>query len=145
MLYGVNASSRERVVAAIPAALLVVVAVVQIALAHTVQLNPWKGGGFGMFASVDQIGNRRVRAFIETPSGSERVPIPSDFESLMIDSGQLPSRRNLETLASKVARHRASSGEGDETVRIEVIRLEIDLDRMTREERLLATATGTAP
>jgi hypothetical protein len=36
------------------------VAVMHHILTTTSDLNPWKGGGFGMFATVDSPGNRRI-------------------------------------------------------------------------------------
>ena len=45
---------------AVPAALLVTVALGQIVLARTVDLSPWKGGGFGMFATLDGTASRYV-------------------------------------------------------------------------------------
>ncbi|MGK7911440.1 MAG: hypothetical protein AB4050_08145 [Synechococcus sp.] len=38
---------------ALPASILVFVALLQIYLVQTTNLSPWKGGGFGMFAAVD--------------------------------------------------------------------------------------------
>lgn len=42
----------------LPAAFLLIVASLQIALAYGAALSPWKGGGFGMFAAVDSPGMR---------------------------------------------------------------------------------------
>ncbi len=39
-------------------ALLLAIAVIQAGLATTRHLTPWKGGGFGMFASLDALGAR---------------------------------------------------------------------------------------
>ena len=55
--------------AAIPVALLLAVAAVQVTLARTAGLSPWKGGGFGMFSTTDDAGRRRVRVFV---SAAER-------------------------------------------------------------------------
>ena len=41
-------------------ALLLAVAAVQLALTRTSHLSPWKGGGFGMFATLDGPGSRRL-------------------------------------------------------------------------------------
>ena len=53
--------------------LLVVVALVHIALVHAGPLNPWVGGGFGMFAQVDRREHRVVRADAEL--GGRRVAL----------------------------------------------------------------------
>lgn len=42
--------------------ILVGVALLQITLAHTANLSPWKGGGFGMFSSIDSPSMRTVAA-----------------------------------------------------------------------------------
>lgn len=42
--------------------LLVAVAVLQLSLSHVHGLSPWKGGGFGMFASVDRAEHRVLLA-----------------------------------------------------------------------------------
>ena len=42
--------------------LLVVVGLVQFSLSHTVDLSPWKGGGFGMFAAIDSPSMRVLAA-----------------------------------------------------------------------------------
>ena len=47
-----------RLRATIPPALLALVACVQIGLARFTPLTPWKGGGFGMFATADGASNR---------------------------------------------------------------------------------------
>jgi len=58
--------------------LLAVVAVVQIYRAHAFDQSPWKGGGFGMFSTVDSPGARYVRAFLVTDTGEElEVPTPT--------------------------------------------------------------------
>jgi hypothetical protein len=44
--------------ALLPVSLLVVVAGAQVTLATTAGLSPWKGGGFGMFATTDDAGRR---------------------------------------------------------------------------------------
>ena len=57
----------------LPSALLVLVALIQITLTRTVDLDPWKGGGFGMFATVDGISSRQLRA--TALAGSRWVPL----------------------------------------------------------------------
>ena len=90
-----------------PAALLVVVALGQLALAHTTGLSPWKGGGFGMFASLDARPFRYVRVFVEAPERSEELAIPASLEALAASAEILPGDRQLERLArGVVARER---------------------------------------
>lgn len=46
----------------LPAAILVLVALLQIYLTHTANLSPWKGGGFGMFGAIDAPTMRVIQA-----------------------------------------------------------------------------------
>lgn len=46
----------------LPAAILVVVALLQIYLTQTANLSPWKGGGFGMFGAIDAPDMRVIQA-----------------------------------------------------------------------------------
>ena len=48
----------------LPALLLVVVALVQIQLTRSTALTPWKGGGFGMFSTIDNAAHRRLRVWL---------------------------------------------------------------------------------
>ncbi len=64
---------RDRVLAWALPVVLIVVALNQITWAHTRDLTPWKGGGFGMFASVDLLTYRPLLADFVTDEG--RFPI----------------------------------------------------------------------
>ena len=46
----------------LPAAILVMVALLQLYLTHTANLSPWKGGGFGMFGAIDAPDMRVIQA-----------------------------------------------------------------------------------
>ena len=48
----------------LPITLLVLIASLQFVLAHTKDLSPWKGGGFGMFSTVDSPGARKLRVYL---------------------------------------------------------------------------------
>lgn len=65
-------SRRSLLLALCAPAVLVAVALLQLYLAHNHDLSPWKGGGFGMFAAVDRVEHRVVRATFE---GVARQPI----------------------------------------------------------------------
>lgn len=53
--------------------LLLLVAVTQIALVHQTRLSPWKGGGFGMFSTLDAPDARVIRLALELPAAD---PMP---------------------------------------------------------------------
>jgi hypothetical protein len=61
-----------------PEALLVSVALIQIVLAQGGDLLAWKGGGFGMFSSLDGVEFREVRVMGE---GDRRLEIPSEYRA----------------------------------------------------------------
>lgn len=54
--------------------ILVAIALLQIYLTHITQLTPWKGGGFGMFATVDAL-DTRVLAAAGLDQSGERLTL----------------------------------------------------------------------
>lgn len=65
-----------------PVAVLVVVALLQMTLAHTVGLSPWKGGGFGMFSTVDSPDYRMVIVTVRLQGNEGRVPLRDLVEGI---------------------------------------------------------------
>lgn len=57
---GAGEGRRDRQLARVPALLLCAIAFGQFSCAHFGTLTPWKGGGFGMFSTIDHPGNRRL-------------------------------------------------------------------------------------
>ena len=89
---------------AVPA-VLVGVAINQLWLAHTQLLTPWKGAGFGMFASVDSPGDRIVRSEFVINNERYRVQLSSlleNFESqehkTFINARAMPNQTGLANL-----------------------------------------------
>lgn len=83
-------------------ALLVLVACLQLFRAHTQHLTPWKGGGFGMFASADMPGWRSLRTYLVTPQG-EALAL---FGSLPVQTARvlnMPDTHTLERVARSAA------------------------------------------
>jgi hypothetical protein len=135
----VRSDIADRSWASVPAALLVVVALGQLTLAHTTGLSPWKGGGFGMFASLDARPFRYVRVFVEAPQRSEELAIPASLEALAASAEILPADPQLERLARGVVarerRHERPIANG----RIEVWRAEYAPGSLAPRVRLLRT------
>jgi hypothetical protein len=102
-------------------ALLALLGVMQIALAFGADLSPWKGGGFGMFASTDHGGFREVRVFAETAEGEQRVPIPPEHQRAARRAREMPSAAALRALGRAL-----SGGAPRVALRIEVRRLVFD-------------------
>lgn len=124
----------------LPAALLIVVAVIQIVLAKTADLSPWKGGGFGMFATIDGSASRQARIFVEAPNRSEQLDIARSQEILAGQASLFPSDSNLRNLAIAVAEREQRYGRPVTTVRIEIWRAEFN-EHLEATDRNLRTLT----
>jgi hypothetical protein len=127
---------RERILRELPGALLAVLALTQIALAFGTQLSPWKGGGFGMFATNDHGAFRSVRVYALGPGGEERVEVPPELRRAELRVRELPSEGALRRLAETLAAE-APEASG---LRTEVWRVELD-GELRPTWRKLAVAT----
>lgn len=138
-------------------AVLVLVASVHFYLGHTSPLNPWVGGGFGMFASVDKRDVRAVRATAD--AGGTRIALDvrdwaeaSEDNGLLLDRvAALPNERALERLESTL-REQEWNAEGGifeedaderraapiEDIKISVYRLQYDDEDPTARPVLVA-------
>jgi hypothetical protein len=107
---------------AAPPLLLASVAAVQMTLALTAQLSPWKGGGFGMFASNDGLPFRALRVFVSAPMRSEEVQLPPSLLDAAARAATFPRTGTLEAFARSVAARERRHGREVATVRVEVWR-----------------------
>ena len=93
--------------------LLLVVALTQIVRAYSLDQSPWKGGGFGMFATVDSPGNREIRAYLV--SDDIEIEIPIHYNFIIDESGDVmndvtlartvPTDANLRLVAGQLAEY----------------------------------------
>lgn len=85
-------------------ALLCVVACAQIYYATTGSLSPWKGGGFGMFSTVDSPDARFLRIYLI--NGNEEIPVLvlDSLKTLAREAQTRPDRALLLSLAGRMAR-----------------------------------------
>ena len=113
-----------RLAVALPTVLLLAVALTQVLLVRTLQLSPWKGGGFGMFASVDGLPFRAVRIQVDATDRSEQLAIPPSLERLADAAATLPRRGSLARLADAVIARERRQGRAVDRVRVEVWRAE---------------------
>jgi hypothetical protein len=81
---------------------LAAVAIGQIALAHTVDLTAWKGGGFGMFSTLDHGAYRGIDIVVEAPERSEAIEIPPSLEEAVARAAACPSESFIRRLAEGV-------------------------------------------
>jgi hypothetical protein len=130
----------SRVAIALPAILLVSVACSQIVLTRTLQLSPWKGGGFGMFASLDGLGFRHVRLFVEATERSEELDLPDSLVDPATRAAVLPTNQSLTTLARQVLAHERRLDRPAARARVEVWRTQFTTTLESTEARL-ATLT----
>jgi hypothetical protein len=127
--------------AAVPAALMIAVASAQIALAFTADLTPWKGGGFGMFATLDHGAFRGVDIVVEAPGRSETLDIPPSLERLAARAASFPADWLLQRLAREVAAREQRHSRPVTTVKLSVWRTEFNPATLLATERTLRTLT----
>lgn len=110
----------------VPAAVLVAVALTQIGLARGAGLSPWKGGGFGMFSTLDARPFRHVRISVEGENGWETVGVPAWAQAEAASVETFPRRAAFERLGQEVLLAQWSRGRAVAAVRIELWRDEHD-------------------
>ena len=115
-----NRQAAERRWAALPAAVLAIVACTQIWASRTHGLSPWKGGGFGMFASLDSRPFRYARVFVHATDRDEELAVTSSLERAAASAELLPTARQLDRLARAVAAREQRQGRPVERVRVEI-------------------------
>ena len=87
----------------LPCILLLLVAGNHFILAHTWNLAPWLGGGFGMFASTDVGSTRWITVTAVNENGDEhRVPLKGHLRDLKYRARNLPNASQLNALAQAV-------------------------------------------
>ncbi len=123
--------------AALPALLLSGVALRQIQLTRTESLSPWKGGGFGMFASTDSRANRFLRVYVRAPERHAELEIPRSLEELAARVAVLPNEQNLRRLAAGVAAREKRHARSVTTVTIEVWRTHYERKTLRPSDHLL--------
>lgn len=129
----------------LPAAILVLVAAVQIALVRTAQLTPWKGGGFGMFAAVDGGAVRSMRIHVEGPDRSEYLDVPPSLALAAARAEALPIRPLLASLAEQVATRETRRGQPVTRVTVEAWSAMLAADGSQAEAHRLASYVLDVP
>ena len=118
-------------------ALLVALALAQIGGWQSAGLSPWKGGGFGMFATNDHGAFRSVRVVELAPGGGERpVVLPAELDRLRRHAREVPREANLRRLADALRARAPSLG----ALRVEVWRTEFAREDLAPRLVLVARA-----
>jgi hypothetical protein len=115
--------------------LLAALGVFQIVLAFGVGLSPWKGGGFGMFATTDHGGLRHV---VVTDAAGQRVRVPSELDRLRGRVREYPYMAGLARLAEALREVDPELG----PLRVEVRRLEFAPADLRPTSTLIASWDG---
>jgi hypothetical protein len=64
---------------------------------------PWKGGGFGMFSTIDSEHSRFVHAYLLTNDGPLPLQIPSELDKKVAELRATPHQALAKELAAKLA------------------------------------------
>lgn len=123
----------------LPSALLLAVFATQVVLVRISLLTPWKGGGFGMFSTLDHGAYRRVSVIVDAPDRSERVEIAPSIAEQEARAVACPSDRLLRRLAVAVAERERRHDRPVSSVAITVWRVEFERGSLTPTERALRT------
>ena len=110
-----------------PPLILVAVALVQIVLAKTSGLTAWKGGGFGMFSTLDNVPFRYIRIFVEAPGRAEEIQVAPSLEDQYSRTVALPSELMLRRLAQVTADRERRKERPVTLVRLELWREEFSI------------------
>ena len=94
---------RDRWIAVIPVAVLLLIASVQIYTAHTTELSPWKGGGFGMFSTVDVPTERVVDLYLIIDGEEIPTAIPGAFQGQKASLTPMPTESRTRQMAQALA------------------------------------------
>jgi hypothetical protein len=124
--------------ARLPVLLLVLLGLTQVALTHTHQLSPWKGGGFGMFSTNDHGGLRVLHAYTLGEGGEARLRLPDELRRKALVAREIPTEARLGRLAEALA---AGAPTADR-VRVEVWRLEFDGELRPSLRRIAVASSG---
>ena len=107
---GAQRSRRDRVLALLVPAVLVLVATSQVVIASTTDLTPWRGGGFGMFSTTDNHDQRFLRITALTDGGAtvpvdarELLQAGSPVRDEIVRARARPTTGNLDALALAIA------------------------------------------
>lgn len=82
-----------------PSVVLAVIACVQLLASQVVHITPWKGGGFGMFSTVDSLAARFLKVYLVTPDGDVPVKVPKHMEEKVRYIRSVPLSSSVQRLA----------------------------------------------
>ena len=124
---------RDRVLRWTAPSILLLIAAAQVYQVRAHDLTPWKGGGFGMFSTVDNPRRRMVRCYLVGEDGHETpLKIPARFERLTWEVRSIPTPDRLSAFAHELVADfnqsvaKAGTGVRGRYLRVEVWRVVFD-------------------
>ena len=129
----------------LPTTLLIAVAIGQVVLVRAFDLTPWKGGGFGMFATLDHAAFRRVDIVVDAPGRSEALEIPPSLEVDVARAASFPVPWLLARLAEGVAARERRNGRAVGRVTLTVWRTAFDRITLRATDQPLRTFVYNVP
>ena len=127
-------------------ALLILVACFQMFSAYANDQSPWKGGGFGMFSTVDSPRARFLKIYLVSENGEVAVRPPPRLSRLQRKVRTKPTQDNLDLLARTLGKetwvrapfpnlfYSAQTNGGQQQTDIPGASLEIDTEFLTRSK-----------
>jgi len=133
-----------------PTIMLLAVASAQMVLARATLLSPWKGGGFGMFASVDGLPFRWVRLYVSAVDRSEELAVPASLGDRAERVVTWPHDRAMRELADAVIARERRHRRPVASVRVEVWRADVSptldvVESLVRQTTVTVTADAERP
>ena len=128
-----------------PPLLLTVVALLQIVLARTADLTAWKGGGFGMFSTLDHGAYRGVDIVVDGPDRSESLEIPPSLEIAAARAAAFPVDWLMRDLAERVVARERRYERAVSRVTVTAWRADFDRAALRASERPLRTFIYDVP
>jgi hypothetical protein len=114
------------------------VAALHFGLVSRSDLDPWLGGGFGMFSTAEP---RHVHAAIVRDGDATPLPLEDDLDDRADRAEALPTAGRLESLADAIARSPEAAGG---RVRVEVWRSRFDPRALRPRSELLRSVERSA-
>lgn len=140
-----RASLFQRFAPILPALALIAIAGQQIGLARFHDLDPWKGGGFGMFSTAEGAGARHTHLFVSRGGDEFEVDPPRALEGLDERLRVLPSEQRLGEYARELSEALRAVHPDHTAVRIEIWQTRYDVDDLTPETTLIRDFSSEAP
>jgi hypothetical protein len=116
-----------------------------VGLTQTVDLTAWKGGGFGMFSTLDHGAYRGVDIVVDAPDRSESLAIPPSLETAAARAAACPTDRLLRSLAEGIADRERRYQRTVTRVTVTAWRTDFDRATLQASERPVRTFTYLVP